>query len=762
MADPLGHLQDIAATGACGKAPSAGQNHLLVDRIDVAQRVRGRPDTLARGGCMTAQPTHFALPEQRRRKADAALIGADDAHFAAIAAAIERQRELLALRLQRARHTGVRLGQEALERDQEVQRTSRALRLLDRYGVDLCLGRMVPADGGRPIYLGRTGLSEDGEPLLIDWRAPAAAPYFAATAAEPLGLASRRRYRWALGRVVDYWDEVLDPGADTDGLAPDDESAFIVGLGGARTDRMRDVLATIRSDQDAIIRESAHGSLVVDGGPGTGKTVVALHRAAHLLYADPRLRRGSGGILVLGPTAGYLAYVADVLPNLGEDEVRLATIADLVPVGLAVGTEADPAIAALKADTRMVAAIEPAVALYEELPTGDQVLDTAIGDIRIAAADWVEAAATIEPGLSHNAAREPLGEALLDILIDSHAHLAAEPYAVRELLTRTPELTRAIDQVWPLLEPEDIVGDLWTVSAYLAACAPWLTRDQVRALRRAEPTAWTEADLPLVDAARARIGDPVAARREMRRRAVIRAGQDERDRVVDQLIADDDSDMRVMSMLRGEDLQSALVDDAALPAAAQSDPLAGPFAHVVVDEAQELTDAQWQAVLRRCPSRSLTVVGDRAQSRAGFDESWVQRLERIGLPGARVRGLTVNYRTPAEIMAVAEPVIRAVLPDANVPTSIRRTGQDVRVAALADRDRILDEWLAANQDGIACVIGDPSAPERPRVRSMSAAASKGLEFDLVLLAEPQAPGITGAVDRYVAMTRSTDALVVLQ
>ena len=203
--------------------------------------------------------------------------------------------------------------------------------------------------------------------------------------------------------------------------------------------------------------------------------------------------------------------------------------------------------------------------------------------------------------------------------------------------------------------------------------------------------------------------------------------------------------------------------DDALPAA-EADPLAGPFAHVIVDEAQELSDAEWQLLLRRCPSRSFTVVGDRAQARHGFTESWTDRLARVGFDQITVSTLTINYRTPAEVMAAAEPVIAAALPDVVVPTSIRRTGVPVRYAPIAERDAILRDWLAGHGKGIACVIGDPSFAGAERVASLSPENAKGLEFDLVVLVEGDAfaPGITGAVDRYVAMTRATQELVVLE
>ena len=215
-------------------------------------------------------------------------------------------------------------------------------------------------------------------------------------------------------------------------------------------------------------------------------------------------------------------------------------------------------------------------------------------------------------------------------------------------------------------------------------------------------------------------------------------------------------------MLRAEDLQDALVDQTA-PPSPHPDLLAGPFAHIVVDEAQELTDAEWQMLLLRCPSRSFTIVGDRAQARRGFPESWRERLERVGLDRITVAALGINYRTPAEVMAEAEPVIRAVLPDANVPTSIRRSDVPVVRGSVADLDSILDSWLSVHAEGTACVIGDPAFRATPRVRSLPPELTKGLEFDLVVLIDPErfGGGVEGAVDRYVAMTRATQQLVIL-
>ncbi len=708
----------------------------------------------------------FALPDRLRAKADPALVADDERHFAAVAASLEETAAQLTARLDEARRAPAGSGQAALDRDQEVHRLTGRLRTLRRFGLDLCLGHVVPADGGDPVYVGRLGLTDrSGRRLLVDWRSPAAEPFFGATHADPRGLAFRRRYRWTGVRVTDYWDEVFTPEAFTGHAAAlDDQSRFIASLGGSRSDRMRDVLGTIAADQDAIIRAGSRGALVVDGGPGTGKTVVALHRTAYLLHADPRLGHRRGGVLVVGPHEPYLAYVSDVLPSLGEDGVQTCTLRTLVPEGATATEEPDPEVARLKSTVDMVRAIEPAVALYEEPPARGLEVATPWGDLRLGTDDWAEAFDAPEPGTPHNEAREDVWAALVDILVDQHDDDETAD-DLRTWLGRNRALYRVLADAWPVLEATDLVGDLWDVPAYLRRCAPWLSPEEVRRLRRPDPHAWTLADLPLLDAARHRLGDPDASRRQRERAAALAAHREEMSHVVDHLVATDDTEMQVMSMLRVADLQCALVDEAGLPAA-DRDLLAGPFAHVVVDEAQELTDAEWQMVLRRCPSRSLTVVGDRAQARHGFAETWAERLARVGLDRVTTATLGVNYRTPAEVMAAAEPVIRAALPDANVPVSIRATGVPVRHGATAELEAVLDAWLAGHEEGVACVIGagPPEVAERERVRVLSPALAKGLEFDLVVLVDPVdlGAGIEGAVDRYVAMTRATRELVVLE
>ncbi|SDS05472.1 DNA helicase IV [Nocardioides scoriae] len=717
----------------------------------------------------------FALPAHLAAKADPALVGADEAHFAAIATSIEDSVADLTARLEDTLRAPGGTGQEALDRDEEVHRLGSRLRTMRRFGVDLCLGRMVAADGAT-TYVGRLGLTDrEGTRLLVDWRSPAAEPFFGATHRDPMGLASRRRYRWDRGRIGDYWDEVFTPDGLVGHAALDDQSAFVASLGTNRSARMRDVLGTIQADQDAIVRAGSSGTLVVDGGPGTGKTVVALHRAAYLLYSDPRLGHRRGGVLFVGPHQPYLAYVADVLPSLGEEGVATCTLRDLVPQGVVARAETDPEVARLKATAEMVRAVEPAVRFHEEPPTRGMEVETPWADLWLSADDWAEAFASPDPGVPHNEARDQVWEHLVTILLDQHRAATADEddddevgstAQLRRALATHAELVDTFRGAWPILRPDDVVGDLWDVPAYLRRCAPWLGPDEVRLLQRADPQDWTDADLPLLDAARLRLGDPEVSRRRRAQEAAVAAERRRMDRVVDEILQQDDDD-GLMAQLAQDGIREALVDEGAVP---QGDPdlLAGPFAHVVVDEAQELTDAEWQMLLRRCPARSFTVVGDRAQARHGFTGTWSERLGRVGLDRVALASLSINYRTPEEVMVEAEPVIRAVLPDANVPTSVRSSGLPVVHGALADLGDTLADWVASHAEGTACVIAatPPPQPLPARVRSLTPELAKGLEFDLVVLLDPDAwgvpgGGIEGAVDRYVAMTRATQQLVVL-
>ncbi|GAA3633355.1 RNA polymerase recycling motor ATPase HelR [Kineosporia mesophila] len=707
----------------------------------------------------------FNLPEDRGAKSAAQLIATDEKHFAEIAGTLEQSITELTERLDAVRRLPGGGGPRALERDQEVHRLTSRLRTLRRFGLDLCLGRIVK-DDGETLYIGRLGLTaDDGRRLLHDWRSPVSEPFFGATHGSPTGLASRRRFRWTQGRITDYWDEVFTADGLEGNAALDDQSAFIASLGSNRSPRMRDVLGTIQSDQDAIIRAGSRGALIVDGGPGTGKTVVALHRAAYLLYSDPRLGHHRGGVLFVGPHQPYLDYVGDVLPSLGEEGVQTCTLRDLVPQGTRARPETDPEVARLKSALNVVKVIDSAVRFYEEAPTETMGLRTPWAEVWLTPDDWALAFDAPPPGTPHNESQEYILDEIASILADKHPADdngdRPTPRQVRKSLRQTAELASAVNRGWPWLEAEDLISDLFTVPAYLRRCAPWLTREEIRLLQRGEQI-WTLEDLPLLDVARQRLGDPQAAKRKMRQDAAIAAEAERRGAVADALLQAQDDFEGAVAMLMGKDLQDALVDEAARPTMTP-DALAGPFAHIVVDEAQELSDAEWQMLLLRNPSRSFTIVGDRAQARHGFTESWPDRLKRVGLDRIGLASLSINYRTPEEVMAQAEPVIRAVLPDANVPTSIRSSGLPVRYGTPVELSDVLDTWLADHAEGIACVIGDPTFRPTPRVRSLTPALAKGLEFDLVVIVDPEkfGDGTEGAVDRYVSMTRATQQLVIL-
>lgn len=732
----------------------------------------------------------FLLPHSLHTKNRPELIAADDHHFALIATHLERELATLSSRLRELKRLPGGSGEAALERDTLIHRFSNRLSLLERFDLDMCLGRMVFAETGEIVYIGRMGLRDDrGGTLLVDWRTPAAKPFFAATLAAPLGLETRRRYRWADGKVTDFWDEAFASANIDDRAALDDQAAFITSLGTSRSGAMHDVLGTIQADQDAIIRADAHHPLVVDGGPGTGKTVVALHRAAYLLYSEPRVASG-GGLLFVGPNSPYLAYVDDVLPRLGEEGVQLCTLADLVPE-VAVGSETEQA-AKLKGRLDPFALMDAAVSIYEEPPSQTIEVETNWGIVTVGRSDWARAFAAANSTSSHNESRDEVWEELLtdlveDLIAEAERDIDNEndiaPDQVRAILARDEELREAFSRAWPILDPLDILGDVWAVPDYLRMVAPGLSQGEVELLVRTDPHAWTPADLPFIDAARRRIGDPKNQRAKNQASAEAAAEYARMSAVVDDLIATDDSELQEMSMLKGWDMRAALENPSGrgLP---DHDRLAGPFGHIIVDEAQELTDAQWRMLLERCPSRSLTIVGDRAQARHGYTQSWVDRLADVGLTTTEV-GLSINYRTPSEVMKAAEPVIRSVIPDANVPRSVRDSGIPVRYGVPSELDTVLMKWLGEHEEGVACVITvDPEllaesrsdnwlARWQRRVNCLAPDQVKGLEFDLVVLVGPEEFGgghtggdsgarVTGVVDQYVAMTRATSQLVVLR
>ncbi|MEN5072460.1 ATP-binding domain-containing protein [Isoptericola cucumis] len=676
------------------------------------------------------------------------------------------------------------------QREARVRMLSRRLHALDTAGHALCFGRIDDADG-RALHVGRLGLQDvdgagddagddagdggaDDTPLLVDWRADAARPFYAATPVHPMGLRRRRHLTVDGRRVTGVTDELLDGSAP----GPEDvvgDGPLHAALTARRTGRMREVVATLQSEQDEIVRSSHRGVLVVEGGPGTGKTVVALHRAAYVLAAFEGM--ADDGVLVLGPNARFLDYISQVLPSLGENDVVLSTPSALVR-GTVAGelAAADPVLSRVagRADLARVLA-DAVLARQAPEPAGGDGADGLPGGLVVRVAgdevrlgpDVIAGARTRaqDAGLSHHGGRavflEEVAEAVVDaVQADARATLERidaevaeltgqdldasaaaglrslgleplagtdaldelDPDALRDDLLDGGVLDRAVDALWPRLEPGQVVTDALRRAA-APGVLPGSTDDERAVLAGAAAGPWTTAHLPLLDEA------------------------------------------------------AELLDG----------PPPRTFGHVVVDEAQEVTPMQWRAVLRRCPSRSLTVVGDLAQAGPTTEgAAWADVVGPDLWRRAQVRTLTVSYRTTAEILAVARPVLARIAPEQPPSVAVRRGDEPRHVAA--DRAElagvVVREVAAAGAevpgglvgvlaaDGAVPALEDAlgvggaagAASGRAGVRVVPVAQARGLEFDAVVVADPDgivAARSCGERDLYVALTRATTTLTVV-
>jgi DNA helicase IV len=675
----------------------------------------------------------------------------------------------------------------------------------------LCFGRLDFHNGERR-YIGRIGIhddSDDYQQLLMDWRADAARPFYLATAASPADVRRRRHIKTRGRTVVGVDDEILDltaaDPAKHEGLTG--ESALLAALSASRTGRMRDIVETIQAEQDHIIRSDLAGILVVQGGPGTGKTAVALHRAAYLLYTYRR-QLTKRGVLVVGPNATFLRYIGQVLPSLGETSVLLSTVAELYPGLRATGSE-PPATAAIKGRLAMAGVVAAAVRDRQQVPAGPVEVLVDRETLRLTPAVCARARERARRSRRpHNQARQVFARELTEALTEQlAARIGANVLGEENLLgqadldemrreLRAEEGVRAlIERLWPVLTPQQLLAELFSSEDRLASAAPRLAQAERAALLRDPDSDWTPADVPLLDEAAELLGeDDRAARAAAERRR--RTEEDYARGVLDILSRDLDDDPEI---LMGADLVDASrlarrqEDEEFLTAAERA---AGDrtwaFGHVIVDEAQELSEMAWRMLMRRCPSRSMTIVGDIAQtgSLAGAS-SWASVLDRYQGDRWRLAGLTINYRTPAEIMAVAADVLAAIDPALELPRSVRDTGfVPWRLAAapeeLADRlaeaaaqqaarpgdgqlgvivpaDRLDELGKAVVAAVPGATVGEHSELERPVV-VLTVEQAKGLEFDTVLIGDPAgilAESPRGRNDLYVALTRATQRLGVV-
>lgn len=672
---------------------------------------------------------------------------------------------------------------EALwQRDVAANTLSKRIGLLGVADNGLCFGRL-DLDTSERVYVGRIGLFDednDYEPLLTDWRAPIARPFYVATAANPEGVTRRRHFRTRGRKILDFHDDVLEQGV------ADSDEVLLAALNAPRSDTMGDIVATIQAEQDEIIRLGRTGVVVIDGGPGTGKTVVALHRVAYLLYTH-RERLSRRGVLIIGPNAGFLRYIGNVLPSLGETDVVFATPGELLP-GVRTRMEDTATGRRIKGGLAMVDVLRAAVAHRQELPAepiGIELDDVTVElDAAVAGAARERARAR---GLLHNRAQEVFRDSLILALAEQavdrigegwlHARETPELAAdlasdVRRELISSDALTAAVSRLWPRLTPQRLLADLFTSPDRLAvACAGVLDDVDRDALLRQRGDAWTVSDVPLLDEAAELLGalasDDEAAQEQREQEAYARG-------VLDILDTDEDPDgelLRAVDLIDPGQLAERQEerDHRSLAERAAAD-REWTYGHVVVDEAQELSEMDWRVLMRRCPSRSMTIVGDLAQrqSPAGA-RSWASMLDEYVPSRWAYRQLTINYRMPAEIMDVAASVLSTMDASVQPPKSVR-SGGVLPWSCLAAPDRlarVVTEQVARLSaeigDGSLAVIAPEGSTLNVDALILPPRAAKGLEFDAVIVVEPQRilAGPAGAAELYVALTRATQRLGVV-
>ncbi|GEL26380.1 DNA helicase [Pseudonocardia sulfidoxydans NBRC 16205] len=687
------------------------------------------------------------------------------------------------------------------ERDVSVHRWSERVGALTAARSGLCFGRLDQADA-TTVYVGRIGLTDpaDGESALVDWRAPAAQPFYCATMATPLGVSRRRHFQIAgtapSERVVAFHDDVLDGTVDS-GSASD--PALLAALKAPRGSTMRDIVTTIQAEQDAIIRLPLSGTVVIEGGPGTGKTAVALHRVAYLLYAH-RERLARSGVLVVGPSADFIRYVGGVLPALGESAVLFTTPGRLAHGVVATAVDTDD-LARLKGDLAMVDVLRRAVDDLQRIPTTPIAIEledvTVEVDRKLATEARRRARATGRP---HNTARatfrDTLGKLLVQQGLERLNHEFEDPPELVELLSGLsglPEIEpagaaeitaqmraelrddlradlgfhAAVEELWPTMTPEQALTDLYASPKRLR------TAGGHASLHRDPGAPWTVADAPLLDELAELLGplpDGPARRdaeADSRYAAEVLSILEAADR---QIAGEDPDEARPTDFVTADVLAARQVPahlaSVAERAASDRD---WRFGHLVVDEAQELSAMDWHVLLRRCPSHSITAVGDLAQRSAPAGaRTWDDVLAPHLADRWTYRTLTVNYRTPTEIMAAAATVLADYAPDRRPPDSVRSTGEDpweqtVPAADLpaALREVVATEAAQLRRGTLAVIADDLTALGDLPAELHTPLSAKGLEFDVVVIADPEAIRRRNPADLYVSMTRATQRLGLL-
>jgi DNA helicase IV len=641
-------------------------------------------------------------------------------------------------------------------------------------------------------YIGRIGLRDaDLQPILLDWRVPQASAFYQATAANPLGTRARRHLVSKGREIIRVEDEIFDATLlEGDTAELQGEGALLAALTAQRTGRMSDIVATIQAEQDRIIRSDLRGVLVVQGGPGTGKTAVALHRAAFLLYSN-RERLNGSGVLIVGPSRSFLQYIEAVLPSLGETGVVLASVGQLFP-GVEATADDEPAVARLKGQTSMASLISRAVRSRQRVPAEPQELDVN-GDRLVLDPHLIETAMlrAREGGKPYNEARVSfVKNALAELSREWLAQLKANGNSMddsdlpmlREDLRSAEDVRVALNTAWLPLTPEKLLQDLYARPHWLAELTPSWSASQRALLRRDRDAPFTVSDIPLLDEAAELLGEYDAVDAAQKR-----AQKQQRKRDIENAEAAI-SNMQVGGLVNAKDLADNFAEfaDRGTTAERAAGDRTWTYGHVVVDEAQELSPMQWRLLLRRGPLRSFTIVGDIAQAAsASASTDWQTALEPLlkGSPEGdrwRLEELTVNYRTPSQIAASAESM--AIAHGLPVTPSRAVRGSDWPIAVVSDvveavareralgvggtvavivPDSLIDQVGLRLVAEFGAVVGRGSRGLTSEVALITTQDAKGLEFDAVIVVDPTAivaSSERGAGALYVSMTRATQRL----
>ena len=691
---------------------------------------------------------------------------------------------------------GVGNAQGWTERDALATHFAELSSRLDNVEERLVFGRLDMKDHATH-YIGRISLlDEHSSPLLVDWRAPISAPFYQATAQEPLGVVRRRHIATRARTVTSVEDELLDVDqAQHQGLTLQGEGALMSALSSARSGRMGDIVATIQGEQDRVIRASDRGILVVQGGPGTGKTAVALHRAAYLLYTQ-REKLERSGVLIIGPSRTFLRYIEQVLPSLGESGVVQMTIGDIVP-GLSAQDDDPIDIAAIKGRAAFSRILREAVRLIPRLPERDQVLQVWNRRVTLRVKDVQEALSRARrSGRPHNVARESFAMGLMELLAgrliveagDASTTADIDPDDLKTWMSEirdSVDARRAINLAWMPTQAPAFLRKLWSRPDLLAqanrkAGTP-LSVEDLSLLYRTQDQPLTISDIPLIDELEELLGTLDLASAQ-KRRAEEQREKEERERANEALKATGlGGGIVTADMLMRQTQEAPSLRPLAERARADR---SWTYGHIVIDEAQDLSPMAWRCLLRRCPSRSMTVVGDLDQKRGHRrPNSWKQALG----PAARAFNeefvLSISYRTPRALTRIAQavmaqhgtPVLYPMEAVRDVPDcyQVSHTHKDTLKECVSQIVSAMEERLDREEGegkGRICVIvpdaqaqlwhADESGASAldQRVSYLTAAGSKGLEFDSVVVVEPGAILDQGSGDLFVALTRATHDL----